>query len=344
MSLTPNNPIPTLPFKGKGVEHTKLMLLKHYPKYLIVFLFLLTTYYIQAQVEYPYPIQKFSITLEKKPVQIAYMDVKPDSAARNTVLLLHGKNFNGYYWKNVIAFLVKAGSRVIVPDQPGWGRSDRPDLHYSFHLLAYVTCRLLDSLHIQKVNVVGHSMGGMLAARFAIMYPEKVERLVLEDPIGLEDYKRFVPYQTTEQLYEKEKAATYDSYKKYQESYYPQWKPEYEQYVQAQADDLKRADFPTIAWVNALTYQMIYDQPVCYEWDRITAPTLLIIGMEDHTVVGKALLDDDEKARHGQYPALGKRTKELIPNAMLLELPGIGHIPHIQDLQQFKEILLTFIK
>jgi pimeloyl-ACP methyl ester carboxylesterase len=299
---------------------------------------------LQAQVVYPYPVQKFSVTLENKPVQIAYMDVKPDSAARSTVLLFHGKNFNGYYWKDVIAFLAKAGYRVIVPDQPGWGQSDKPDLHYSFHLLSYAMRQLLDTLHITKIYLVGHSMGGMLAARFAMMYPEMINRLVLEDPIGLEDYKRFVPYRTIEQQYQQEKNATYESYKKYQQSYYPQWKPEYEQYVQAQAEALKSADFDHIAWVNAVTYQMIYEQPVCYEWDRIQAPTLLIIGQEDRTVVGKALLSDDDKSRYGQYPSLGRKTKEQIPNAILVELPGIGHIPHIQDPPQFQQILLTFLK
>jgi pimeloyl-ACP methyl ester carboxylesterase len=243
-----------------------------------------------------------------------------------------------------MAFLLKAGFRVIVPDQPGWGKSDKPDLHYSFHLLSYAMNQLLDTLHAGKVYLVGHSMGGMLAARFSMMYPDRIIKLVLEDPIGLEDYKRFVPYQTIEQLYEKESKATYESYRKYQQGYYPQWKPEYEQYVKAQAEGLNTPEFSHIAWVNALTYQMIYEQPVCYEWDRIQAPTLLIIGTEDRTVVGKALLDDEEKNRYGQYPALAKKTKEQIPNSLLLELPGIGHIPHIQDLGQFKQILLTYLK
>ncbi len=68
----------------------------------------LLTLFIQAQVEYPYPIQKFNITLEGKPVQIAYMDAKSDSANNKTVMLFHGKNFNGYYWKDVIAFFSKS--------------------------------------------------------------------------------------------------------------------------------------------------------------------------------------------------------------------------------------------
>lgn len=320
------------------------MLQKLLLPYLMTVFCLFTLHISQAQVAYPYPVQKFNITLESKPVQIAYMDAKPDSPAGKTVLLFHGKNFNGYYWKDVMASLVKAGFRVIVPDQPGWGRSDKPELHYSFHLLSYAMNKLLDSLHIDKVYLVGHSMGGMLAARFSMSYPSRVEKLVLENPIGLEDYKRFVPYQTTDQLYEKEIKATYESYKKYQQSYYPQWKPEYEQYVQAQADALKNPEFPHIARINAITYQMIYEEPVCYEWDRINMPTLLIIGTEDRTVVGKALLSDDDKNKYGQYPALAKKTVGQLPNALLMEMPGIGHIPHIQDPGQFRQILLSFIK
>ena len=112
----------------------------------------------------------------------------------NTVLLLHGKNFNGYYWKGVIAALSSNGYRVVVPDQVGWGQSDKPNIHYSFPLLAANTKKLLDTLGITKVHVVGHSMGGMLATRFALMYPATVDKLIYEDPIGLEDYKTFVPY------------------------------------------------------------------------------------------------------------------------------------------------------
>jgi pimeloyl-ACP methyl ester carboxylesterase len=298
-----------------------------------------------GQVVYPYPVQKMSLPIDNTVAQMAYMDIQPEASPNGkTVVLLHGKNFNGYYWKDVIPFLLTEGYRVIVPDQVGWGRSDKPDIHYSFHLLALNTLMLLDSLHINKILLVGHSMGGMLAARFAILYPERVAKLVLENPIGLEDYKRFVPYQKIEKLTERERKATYDSYKKYQQSYYPVWKPEYEQYVQAQAEVLSDPDFYNIAKVNAITYQMIYEQPVCYEWDRIRMPTLLIIGQADRTVVGKDQLSEEQKKMYGKYPALGKKTKQLIKNATLAELPGVGHIPHIQDINVFKKYLLAFLK
>jgi pimeloyl-ACP methyl ester carboxylesterase len=315
------------------------------PAFFIALLFLAMLAIGQQPVDYPYPVQKINLPMDDTAASMAYMDVQPEGGGNGkTVVLLHGKNFNGYYWKGVIAFLTKEGYRVIVPDQIGWGRSDKPDIHYSFHLLARNTSLLLDSLQINKIILIGHSMGGMLATRFAILYPDRVEKLVLENPIGLEDYKRFVPYRTTEKLTEAERTATYASYKKYQQSYYPVWKPEYEQYVQAQAEVLSDPNFAEIAKVNALTYQMIYEQPVCYEWDRIKIPTLLIIGQADRTVVGKDQLPEEEKKLYGQYPALGKKTKQQIRNAVLAELPGIGHIPHIQDLELFKKNLLAFLR
>ncbi|HMH33175.1 MAG TPA: alpha/beta hydrolase [Puia sp.] len=271
------------------------------------------------------------------------MDVEPPHPNGKNILLLHGKNFNGYYWKDVMTFLLEAGYRVIAPDQIGWGKSDRPDIHYSFHLLARNTRVLIDSLHIKQLIVMGHSMGGMLATRYVLMYPETVEKLILEDPIGLEDYRRFIPYQPLEKLAGKEKQATPESYKKYQQTYYPVWKPAYEQYVDAQAQDLKKSDFNEIAWANALTYEMIYEQPVCYEWPFIDAPTLLMVGELDRTVVGKDLLPEEKKNSYGQYPELGKKTVALLPHGELIVLPGMGHIAHVQDISLFKKAVLKFL-
>ncbi|HTE11382.1 MAG TPA: alpha/beta hydrolase [Chitinophagaceae bacterium] len=296
-----------------------------------------------AQVQYPYPSQQFPIHIENKDSYMSYMDVKPSTGNGETILLFHGKNFSGYYWKDLIPLLVKRGYRVIAPDLPGWGHSGKPNLHYSFHMLSTVNKSLLDSLHINKVIVLGHSMGGMLAVRFTLMYPELTGKLVLENPIGLEDYKTFVPYQTLQQLYTKEKSASYESYKKYRQTYYPVWKPAYEQYVAAQAEALSDPAFDDIAWVNAVTYQMIYEQPVVYELGRITVPVLLIIGQADRTVVGKDQLTDEQKGQYGQYPQLGRKAAGAIKNAKLIELEAMGHISHIQDLDKFVSALFSFL-
>jgi pimeloyl-ACP methyl ester carboxylesterase len=293
---------------------------------------------------YPYPVQFISLTIEQKPVKMAYMDVKPAMGNGKSVLLLHGKNFNGFYWKDVISFLSAAGYRVIVPDQVGWGFSDKPNIHYSFHLLADNTRQLLDTLGVQKVSLLVHSMGGMLGSRFVLMYPGRVEKLIYENPIGLEDYKTFVPYHSVDEQYANELKATKESLKRYQESYYPEWKEAYEPYVDAQYAALQLPDFKSATWASALTYQMIYEQPVVYELKNIRVPTLAIIGLADRTIVGKNLLDKAAVQQHGQYPLLGRQLQQQIRGSKLVELKGVGHIPHIQVPQIFKKHVLDFLK
>ena len=298
---------------------------------------------IGAQEPYPYPVNYMHLSIENKDVQMAYMDVPATHPNGKTVILFHGKNFNGYYWKDVIAFLSSSGYRVIVPDQPGWGKSSKPDIHYSFHQLAAGNKVLLDSLHISEIIVIGHSMGGMLATRFALLYPGMVSKLVLEDPIGLEDYRTFVPYTPIETEYKSELYQTYERYKKYMKTYFPEWKDEYEELVKQQAAALRDPDFKQIALANALTYEMIYEQPVCYEFRFIKARTLLIIGTADRTIVGKDKVPEDELNKHGQYPQLGKKVAAEIKDCRLVELPGVGHIPHIQQFSEFKKAVASFL-
>lgn len=159
--------------------------------------------------EYPYPVSYITLNTQQQELKMAYMNIKPDNYNGKNVLLLHGKNFNGAYWKTTINALTTAGYQVIVPDQIGFGKSAKPDHYqYTFQQLAVNTKAILDFLEINKTYVLGHSMGGMLATRFALMYPEMTEKLILENPIGLEDWKLVVPYQTIDWWYESELKKT----------------------------------------------------------------------------------------------------------------------------------------
>lgn len=296
-------------------------------------------------VPYAYSTHLLPLKIEGQDVKMAYMDIKPTGTANGrAVILFHGKNFGGYYWTNVIKALTAKGFRVIVPDQIGFGKSSKPFIHYSFHQLASNNKKLLDTLGISKITVMGHSMGGMLATRFTLMYPQMVEKLILEDPIGLEDYRTFVPYLSAEQDYPKELQTTPESVKKYyQNSYFPQWKPEYDYLVKIGAGVANSADFPRYAKVAALTFEMIYEQSVCYEFGLIKTPTVLFVGKADRTIVGKAFISDAEKAKHGQYQILGKETAKKILNCKLVEFDGVGHIPHLQIPDVFLQALLENI-
>ena len=125
-------------------------------------------------------------------------------------------------------------------------RPSRNLINITFEQLATNTLGLLDQLGVAKVSVVGHSMGGMLATRFALMVPDRVEMLALIDPIGLEDWKRVVPYRTVDQwLRKRTQADCADQQKRYQsESYYHgEWRPEHDRWVRLATGWLSSPDY-----------------------------------------------------------------------------------------------------
>jgi len=291
-------------------------------------------------VDYAYPVSFLPLSFEDLDLRMAYMDIKPLSPNGISVLLFHGKNFGGYYWTNVIRALSEKGYRVIVPDQIGFGKSSKPFINYSFHTLAGFNRQLLDTLGIDKAVVMGHSMGGMLATRFALLYPARTSQLILENPIGLEDYRSFVPYVSPELLYRAELKTTPESVKKYyQGSYFVEWKPEYDELVRIASGVTGSSEFPRYAKVAALTSQMIYEQPVVYEFPLLKVPVLLLIGTQDKTIVGKARLSADEQKKYGRYTVLGKETASRIPGARLIEFDHSGHIPHLEIPDEFMKAL-----
>lgn len=292
----------------------------------------------------PFPVQFLPVTVEGQDLRMAYMDVKPTANANGrTVMLLHGKNFFGAYWEGTIRSLTAAGYRVVVPDQLGFGRSSKPNIHYSFHTLASLTKGLLDSLGVKKTAVVGHSMGGMLATRFALMYPDVTTHLILENPIGLEDYREKVPWQSTEAYYREQLKASEEATRRYHQTYYVQWKPEYDVWVQLFGRQLLSAEYPRLAWVSAATSQMIYEQPVVHEFPLVKSPTLVVIGQEDRTFIGRGKVPPEVAATLGQYPELGKKTAAAIPRAQLMGISGVGHIPHLEAPDKFNPLLRAFL-
>lgn len=301
---------------------------------------------------YPYPVQQFSLQAQQQSLTMAYMDIPPSKSekskkTRGTVLLLHGKNFSGAYWKDTIEALTQQGYRVIAPDQIGFGKSSKPTpFQYSFQSLAANTKALLDKLGVDRVAVAGHSMGGMLASRFALMYPDTVERLVLINPIGLEDWKRFVPYQPVDELLAGELAQTPEKVKAYMTRAYfdGKWKDQYNPLLDLQAGWSIGPDARRIATVDALTSDMVFTQPVVYEFSDIKAPTLLIIGTRDRTAIGANRAPEKVRAKLGRYDQLGKETARAIPNAQLVELGGVGHVPQFEDFDRYMAAFGKFLR
>ncbi len=288
------------------------------------------------EIAYPYPVAYLPLTMYGQDVRMAYMDVPPAGQPNgHTVVLFHGMNFGGFYFSGPIEVLRKAGFRVVVPDQVGFGRSSKPIIPYNFHDMAYNSRKLLQSLGVGRVSIVGHSMGGMLAARFAASFPDITERAVIYDPIGLTDPRYERPWRTADEAYKATMAQSNDQ--RWQgfyaniRRYFPSpgaWKPEYEQYVRILYAPTLSADWPRLAMVRSIYQQITYLDPVVYDWPKIKAKTLVIGGEKD-----------------GQdFPKLAKHIADTIPGAELVILPNLGHVPHLESPDVFYKELMKFLQ
>jgi pimeloyl-ACP methyl ester carboxylesterase len=286
-------------------------------------------------VPYPYPVHYLPLSLYGQDVRMAFMDVPPAGQPNGrTVLLFHGMNFGGFYFAGPIEALRKEGFRVVVTDQIGFGRSSKPVIPYNFNDMASNSRKVLESLGITKTAVVGHSMGGMLAARFAALYPDITERVVIYNPIGRtdtrynggrqrsvdENYKATMA-QTHDQAYQ----AAYATIRRYFAS---DWKESYASFARIMYAPTLSADGPRLAMVRALLGQMVGNDPVVYDWAHIKVKALVLGGDKDGP----------------DFPAQAKHIADTIPGAQLVLIPGVGHVPHIQVPEIFNRELLKFLK
>ncbi len=277
---------------------------------------------------YPHPLAYMPLKRMGEDVRMAYMDVAPAGTPNGrTVVLLHGYNFFGEYWASTIDVLRREGYRVVVPDQVGFGRSSKPIVPYSFHQMAADTRALLESLGVSEATVVGHSMGGMLATRFALMFPEMTRQLVLLNMIGMTDSRLSSTWRSTEDRYQGLLNQTDAQIRAGQERYYVNWRPEFEKYVEVHTRWRHGAEWPRFAMVRALTGQMLYEQPVAHEFHAVRVPTLVIGGAQDGP----------------DFPGQARAVADAVPDSRLVLFDGVGHNPHLEAPERLFPELLGFL-
>ena len=108
-------------------------------------------------------------------------------SAERPVVLLHGLGADATYWTDTARFLARRGRTVILPDAPGSGRSDPPRDPAGYGLTGRVAAldALVRALALEKLDLVGHSLGGWTVGWYALKFPWKAGRLVLVDAAGL---------------------------------------------------------------------------------------------------------------------------------------------------------------
>jgi pimeloyl-ACP methyl ester carboxylesterase len=294
---------------------------------------------------YPYPVNLLPLVNDGEALRMAYMDVPPDKPNGRTVVLLHGRNFPSSYWADVIRVLTEAGHRVVVPDQIGFGKSSKPSGELHFDTLARNTMALLDHLGIDKVDIVAHSMGGMLGVRIARAYPDRVAHLVLTAPIGLEDYRLYVPPTPTEKIIETEDRLTAGGYRKQLETNYALKLPpdQVTPFIDARFNIKASAEYPR--WLRAFVSsgQMIYREPVAHEIALLTLPTLFIMGSDDHNAPGRANAPEALRASMGHNAELALAFAAKMPNARAEIIANTGHLVFLEAPDQYRDFVLGFL-
>lgn len=245
-----------------------------------------------------------------------------EAGSGEAVILLHGLGGNATNWAfNIPALAQKY--RVIVPDQIGFGRSDKPFINYRIATYVDFLDALYKELKIERATLVGNSMGGWIAAAYTLAHPEKVEKIVLVDAAGFAppadfDAKTlsFLNPSTREGM--KQLATLVFSNKQL--------------FTTDAAIDLMLTQRMTAG--DGYTIQSMIESIARREdmldnrLGGIKKPTLLIWGRDD----GLVPLADS-----------GERFKREIAGAQLLVIDGAGHAPQVEKATEFNAALLKFL-
>ena len=296
--------------------------------------------------DYGAPVHWFDAQAQGQAVRMAWLDFAAEGVPqRETLVLLHGKNFCAVTWVETARALAAAGYRVIVPDQVGFCKSSKPaGFQYSFAQLASLTRQLLHDAGVERPVLVGHSTGGMLALHYALLWPGGTERLVLVNPLGLSDpIAEGVPYAPLGALLAEEARTDAQSIRAYQQRVYygGEWRAQYQRWVDMLAGQYASEDGQTVRDAQARLSDMIETQPTAHRLGQIAVPVTLVIGQHDRTAFRGNTAP--QGATVSTVPQAAEVAAGRLPNAQLVRMEGLGHSPMVQDPAEFQRVLLEVL-
>ncbi|MEM1093094.1 MAG: alpha/beta hydrolase [Bacteroidota bacterium] len=265
---------------------------------------------------------------------LAYID---EGAGDQTIILIHGLASNAGFWRYAIPLLAE-DYRVIALDLPGYGKSAKGDLPYGMAFYADQVVALMDALAIDRAVVTGHSMGGQIGLTFALNHPDRLEKLVLASPAGVEAFKpgeakwlRNV-FRIDDIVRSSEEVVRTNLNR----NFYT-WRDEYEWMVEERMRMAKGEEIEEFAYAVIQSVGAMLDEPTTDRLGEVTAETLIIYGANDGLIPNPFL--------HPGFTAkVFERAEAAMPNATLVEIPRCGHLLQIEKPQVFAGAVKAFLE
>ncbi|MCX5997634.1 MAG: alpha/beta hydrolase [Chloroflexi bacterium] len=247
------------------------------------------------------------------------------------VVLIHGFSIPMYVWDAQVEPLTQAGFRILRYDMYGKGYSDRPEANYSQAFFRKQLINLLDGLNIQKsIDLVGLSVGGGLAVDFTANFPDRVNKLVLVDPVITSSAKydslmkllgppvmgeflmrlvttKILADRAADLMKKSPKAAEYNNLFRDQ-TRYKGFERATLSMIRGDAIKDYRADYLTVGQQNK--------------------PIMLIWGTLDEDVT----------------PSMVQEIRKAMPNLDFKQLDGIGHDPQVEAPDKVNSLVIDFLK
>ncbi len=261
-------------------------------------------------------------------MRIHYQEAGHEDAP--VIILIHGFISSNFIWSGTLLPLARAGFRVIAPDLPGYGYSDKPpDAEYTIAFQARTVVELMDRLEIESAVIAGASYGGAVAATMALDYPERVEKLILVGAVTNDEAKQ-KPLMRISCLPLIGDIATplflgsrWVLRKRMENMYRRMGKPINEKMVSSRHHLLATANTHRAMIRTARRWSA---NRIDREASLIHQPTMLVWGDEDdHIPLDHAV-----------------RLRDAMPNARLIVFRNCGHLPPAEYPQKFVEIVTNF--
>lgn len=266
-------------------------------------------------------------------LQVAMID---EGQSDQVLVLIHGLGSYAKGWTRNIPELAKH-YRVIAVDLPGYGKSDKGFYPYTLPFYAQVLTEMLDALKIDKATFVGHSMGGQIAMVTSLLYPERVDKLVLVSPAGFEKFTdgegAWMKKAMSPEFVHDTAIRNIDTNLK---ANFYKLPPEAEFMITERIQMRGAKDFDAYCYAVSKNVAAMIDYPMWDKLTRVKHQTLIFFGDKDNLIPNSAL-------HGGSTEAIAQIGASQIPHNKLIMVPDCGHFVQFERPNVVNPAIVEFV-